>query len=335
MSRLLLSVWDADAGELFDLVEHADVAPEVKWALYDVLARLTFDGRIPRKQTHEFLSRIERDGLIDDGDMVWWGWEQAVVKLGLIEFEPALRRVWTKPIYEHHTEADHAAILEQLKRAATNPVDPSNFDDAGVRPIDDPVEATEWIERRAQANANWAAERASELGDDEADDVAKAVRLTDDKREWLAGFLVSRQAPDSAMSFEMLDGFFTALVIGPEMVPPSEYLAEIWGTDDGSGPAWDGAAQAEFPFALLMKHWNAVAARRTANAKHLPYIEHFGEGLPGEEWGNGFLIGVEMVGVPGRGVGAEGGALHGGRPAGRPEGNALEAFSPGCPQRHR
>jgi len=77
LSRLLLSVWDADAGELFKLAEHADMAPEVKWALYDVLSRLTFDGRVPRKQTLAFLSRIERDGLIDDGDMVWWGWEQA------------------------------------------------------------------------------------------------------------------------------------------------------------------------------------------------------------------------------------------------------------------
>jgi hypothetical protein len=35
------------------------------------------------------------------------------------------------------------------------------------------------------------------------------------------------------------------------------------------------------------------------------------------------------VGVPRCGVGAEGGALHGGRPEGRPEGNALEAFSQG------
>ena len=35
-----------------------------------------------------------------------------------------------------------------------------------------------------------------------------------------------------------------------------------------------------------------------------------------------------LVGVPGRGVGAEGGALHGGRPEGRPEGNALEPFFP-------
>jgi hypothetical protein len=41
------------------------------------------------------------------------------------------------------------------------------------------------------------------------------------------------------------------------------------------------------------------------------------------------------VGVPGRGVGDGGGALHGGRPSGRLEGNALEAFSPGCPQRRR
>src|SRR5215470_1153687 len=41
------------------------------------------------------------------------------------------------------------------------------------------------------------------------------------------------------------------------------------------------------------------------------------------------------VGVPRRGVGDEGGALHGGRPAGRAEGNALEAFSPGRPQRRR
>jgi len=226
----------------------------------------------------------------------WFGGagSRPVVKLGLIELEPALRRVWTKPIYEHHTEADHAAMLEKLQQAARNPVDRNMFDDEGVRPIDDPVEATDWVERRAEANANWATEHASELGDGEVDDVAKAVRLTDDEREWLAGFFVSRQAPDSAMSFEMLDGFFTALVIGPEMVPPSEYLAEIWGTDDGGSPAWDGSEQAEYFFALLMKHWNGIAARRAANAKHLPYIEHFGEALPGEQWANGFLTGIEM-----------------------------------------
>ena len=28
---------------------HADLIPQAKWALFDVLARLTFDGRIPRE----------------------------------------------------------------------------------------------------------------------------------------------------------------------------------------------------------------------------------------------------------------------------------------------
>jgi hypothetical protein len=100
LTRLLLSVWDRNADALFQLIEYADMGAEAKWSLYDVLARLTFDGRIPREQTVEFLDRIEREGLIDGGDMAWWGWEQAVVKLGLAEFEPALRRVWKKPIYQ-------------------------------------------------------------------------------------------------------------------------------------------------------------------------------------------------------------------------------------------
>jgi hypothetical protein len=70
------------------------MAPGAKWALYSVLARLTFDGQIGREETAAFLTRIERDNLIDDGDMTWWGWEEAVVSLGLTELEPALRRVW-------------------------------------------------------------------------------------------------------------------------------------------------------------------------------------------------------------------------------------------------
>jgi uncharacterized protein len=289
LQRLLLSAWDREAGELFQLIEHADLEPEVKWALYDVMSRLTFDGRIARTETSEFLARIERDGLIDDGDMTWWGWAEAVDRLGLIELEPALHRVWAKPIYEQHTDADRAEALESMKRAAANPSDPNEFDADDIRPIDDPVEAVAWVEHRAAAMVKWDAEH----GADDADPV-KTDRLTIDEHDWLAGFLVSRQAPDGTMSFEMLDGFFTALVIGPEMVPPSEYLAEIWGTDDGGGPAWDSTEQAEFFFALLMKHWNAIAARRSANAKHLPHIEQFGEALPGEEWADGFLAGIDM-----------------------------------------
>jgi uncharacterized protein len=296
LARLLLSVWDRGADNLFHLIEHADMAPEAKWALYDVLARQTYDGRISRHETTSFLARIERDNLIDDGEMAWWGWEQAVVKLGLVELESALRRVWSKAVYAMHSKADHDALLEALQRAAANPSDASLFDAERVRAIDDPVEAVAWREHRAEMIAKWAAEQRAEHGyDDDADnDVAKAVRLTADERDWLAGFLVSPQVPDSTMSLEMLDGFFTALVIGPELVAPSEYFSVIWRADNGSGPDWDSPEQAQHVFNLLTKHWNAIAARRLVSAEHCPMIDNFGIAMRGEEWADGFVAGIEM-----------------------------------------
>jgi uncharacterized protein len=289
LQRLLLTVWDGEPDELFELIEHGPFDPDVKWALYSVLARLTFDGRIARQRTHEFLARIERDGLIEDGDMSWWGWAEAVERLGLIELEPALRRAWNKPIFAQHTEGERDETLEGLRAAAANPNDPTEFNADDIRPISDPVEAVAWIEQRAAGLAAWDAEHRTEADDD----VARAQRLTGDELGWLSGFLDSPQAPPNTMRFEMLDGFLTALVINPVMVPPSEYVAEIW-RDDGSRAIWDSPEQAQHFFNLLMKHWNAIAARRAADAAHVPYLEHFGETLPGEQWAEGFLAGIDL-----------------------------------------
>jgi hypothetical protein len=120
------------------------------------------------------------------------------------------------------------------------------------------------------------AEHAAEHGRDAADtDVAKDIRLTPEELEWLDGLLTSRQVPATAMSLEMLDGFFTALVIGPETLSPSQYLSLVWGTQDGDGPQWDSSEQAEYALQLLVKHWNAIAARRMASTEHQPIIYPF------------------------------------------------------------
>ncbi len=294
LTRLLLSTWEGDTDALFEMSEHADLVPDAKWALFDVLARLTFDGRIPRERTLAFLERLERDHLVDDGDCVWWGWEEAVTKLGAKQLEPALRRVWSKVINKYNSEQERAESLEELNRAAANPTDPSIFDELDVRPIYDPAEAVAWVDQRAEALAKWRTERAMEGCPLIDDDPAKAIRLTDDERDWLAGFLVSRQAPNSAMTFEMLDGLLTALVIGPTTVMPSEYLPEIWGTDDGEGPVWESLEQAQYFMDLLMKHWNAIAARRNADAPHAPLIDHFGDAERGQRWAKGFVVGVDL-----------------------------------------
>ena len=168
------------------------------------------------------------------------------------------------------------------------------FDQADVRLIEDPVEAVAWVERRAKLYAGWRAEREAEDGFADDNDPAETIRLTDDERDWLTDFLVSRQAPSTTMSLEMIDGMFTALVIGPTMVSPSGYMPAIWGTEDGTGPEWDSVEQVQYFMNLLMKHWNAIAARRSADAPHDPFIVELGEAELGRAWAEGFAVGIDL-----------------------------------------
>ena len=51
--------------------------------------------------------------------------------------------------------------------------------------------------------------------------------LNDTELDRLGDFLEEVGAP--AMNLEMLDGFFAALICGPETVLPSEYLPQVLG----------------------------------------------------------------------------------------------------------
>ena len=52
--------------------------------------------------------------------------------------------------------------------------------------------------------------------------------LTDDEFARLDSFLCKNM---KAMNLEEIDGFFTALVCGPEVVMPGEYLPYVWGNE--------------------------------------------------------------------------------------------------------
>ena len=66
MAQMMLSVWDGDADALFNMIEHADLEECARWALFDVLTRLTFDRSIARERTVDFLARFESAPLADD-----------------------------------------------------------------------------------------------------------------------------------------------------------------------------------------------------------------------------------------------------------------------------
>jgi uncharacterized protein len=58
----------------------------------------------------------------------------------------------------------------------------------------------------------------------------KSQPLTDGEFDHLSEVL-ERFGDKRAMNLEQLDGFLTALICCPDLVPPSEYLPKIWGGD--------------------------------------------------------------------------------------------------------
>jgi uncharacterized protein len=45
----------------------------------------------------------------------------------------------------------------------------------------------------------------------------------------LDAFLLSDRAPEEGMGLSDLDGFLTGIVVGPELILPSEWLPIVWG----------------------------------------------------------------------------------------------------------
>lgn len=106
-------------------------------------------------------------------------------------------------------------------------------------------------------------------------------------------FLVAIGPP--AMNIEAVDGYFSALICGPEPVPASEYLPLIWGDDF----AFESEQQVSEIVDLLMRHWNTIATalRRTlkVNEIYLPVLRPAADGVVyGNDWASGFIRGTRV-----------------------------------------
>ena len=226
-----------------------------------MLAWLTWQGRIPIERSRALLRRFADEPMADDDDAAWEGWQDCIVLLGLTDMEDDLKAAWTKPALSFHNLADRAEALETMRTASTNFSDPMRFTIDHIVPVDDPVEALWWQKRLEQYHDEDKA-RSRRRKTRKKLDPAADIWLDEDEQRWLGGFLQSHQVPDSTMSLEELDGFFCALVAGPELVKPSEALPYIWGGDHPyEGAVFDSEEQASFVMDLLMRHWNSIAKR--------------------------------------------------------------------------
>lgn len=285
---IILAVFDGDAAPLTEVIEDPTVDGEVRWDLFDAFARLVFDGAISREAALGLIDRFDDKRLAEDDDPAWEGWQNVVSLLGLEERADRVRASW---VNGRHWQAKsfQEDWEEELARALAAPSDPARFIEMDLCPLDDAVAALTPFHDEVELGQPAAAA----VDDCLPEDPAAKIVLGDDELEWLACFLRSSQAPDTAMDLEELDGFFTAMVVGPKTIMPNMYMPEIWG-GDGEGPVYDSLEQAEYVTGLLMRHWNAMIQRQDHFYPCMPFVADDPLWPKGYLWAQGFARGIDM-----------------------------------------
>lgn len=118
--------------------------------------------------------------------------------------------------------------------------------------------------------------------------IDKTLRELDD-------FLCSDIVPDTAMDASTLEGFLTALVIGPDMIPPSQYMPWIWDMYNGENEIiYDSMEQMNDSMNLIMLVWNNIAETYSNNPSSFEpaYFRAFEWGAA--DWCEGFLLGTQV-----------------------------------------
>jgi uncharacterized protein len=109
----------------------------------------------------------------------------------------------------------------------------------------------------------------------------------------LDDYLMSDHAPDDSMGLSDLDGFLTSIVVGPELIKPSEWLPVIWG---GGEPEFETEAEMRTVLGTIMGRYNEIIACLDSEPENFEPI--FMEGPEGEviasDWAAGFLDAVSL-----------------------------------------
>ena len=119
--------------------------------------------------------------------------------------------------------------------------------------------------------------------------------LSEDELNKLDDFLADESIEDTSMDVSTLEGFLTAIAIGPRTVMPSEWLPWVWDREDGEAEAeFESAEQANRIMSLVMRHYNAVVHMFMDDPALFEPVFWFGEQWGTAEWCEGFLLGFQF-----------------------------------------
>ena len=109
----------------------------------------------------------------------------------------------------------------------------------------------------------------------------------------LEAYLSSDDSPEECMDLSELDGFLAGLVVGPETIPPSEWMPAVW---DNEEPAFADEAQANVILGTILGRYNEIAD--SLDAEPAEYAPVFWQDFTGativEDWAIGFMQAVSL-----------------------------------------
>ncbi|MFM0732913.1 UPF0149 family protein [Paraburkholderia sediminicola] len=129
-----------------------------------------------------------------------------------------------------------------------------------------------------------------------------ATPLSEKEFDELDEFLISDLTSDETLTIEGLDGYLTAMAIGPNTVPPSYWLPGVWGPSEDDAPAFETMDQAQHILGLILRNMNGIIASLENDPDGFEPVFGFcqiddsnREFIDGEAWAVGFMQGLTLV----------------------------------------
>ncbi len=127
--------------------------------------------------------------------------------------------------------------------------------------------------------------------------------LSNEELGLLENVLLSGTAPEESMtSVEMVDGYMTALITGPELPHQDIWISYIWDQENGEMPRFSSDEEAALLREYLIRHMNSIAMQFEEDPEEfLPLYEkisyHDDEEMAAavEDWALGFATGMELT----------------------------------------
>ncbi len=127
--------------------------------------------------------------------------------------------------------------------------------------------------------------------------------LSNEEFDLLESFITSDSTPEDCLfSIEMVDGYMTALVVGPEVIPTERWLSSIWDQENNERPVFSSVAEEKMIRNFLVRHFNTIAQQFEEDPdEFFPLFEQYGyadeeeKRLAVENWALGFTVGMELA----------------------------------------